>query len=130
MLGTEAWEGLLQRWVQAVLPSLEARSREMGNGDCGVMTIPLDLEKIQRMLGGRPERFDPVWQPADKFIRLLREEPGPISADSIARWEQMLAVMDPRRDAALFLMLTANPDESGPMVTRFIVTHDGSVPVN
>jgi hypothetical protein len=106
-----------------------AQNHKMAKGDRGVMMVPLSVEDMRRMLAGGRVQLDPIWQPADEFIRIIRETPSEISAESAARWEQQLAVMDPRRDVALFL--TSHPDkDTGAFYSRFIVTHDGSTPAN
>src|SRR5687767_2293207 len=101
---SETWEQVLKQWLRATFPMLAKHSQEMAKGDRGVMTLSIDVDEMQRMLAGEPGRLDPVWQPADEFIRIVRETtPSPISSESAAKWEQSLQVMDPRRDVALFL---------------------------
>ncbi len=130
MSGSEpTWEELVKRWLPASFAVLAAHNHEMAKGDRGVMMVPIDVHTMQEMLAGAPARIDPVWQPADEFIRIIKSTPSSISAESVARWEQMLAVMDPKRDVALFLASRV-PDTNGTYFTRFFVTHDGSVPVN
>jgi hypothetical protein len=128
-MGTETWEGLLARWLKAAFPALAAHNHQMAKSDRGVMTLTIDVDEMQRMLAGTGVLLPPVWQPADEFLRIIKETPGTIGADSIERWERLLMVMDPRRDVAFFFGSKA-PDASGTYFTRFLVTHDGSVPIN
>jgi hypothetical protein len=123
------WAEVLQQWLLAVFPKLAAHNHGVAKGDRGVMSIKIDAQEMEAMLGGAPVLLDPVWVPADEFIRLLRATPSSVTPESIDRWESQLRLMDAKRDVALFLG-SKSPDPKGTFFTRFIVTHDGSVPVH
>jgi hypothetical protein len=72
---------------------------------------------------------DPVWVPANEFIRIVREHASGTPEDSDSIEGTVVRVMDPRRDAALYFA-SKTPDHEGTFFTRFIVTHDGSVPTH
>lgn len=129
MKKSESWSELVQRWLPLVFPALLAHNKKTAQGDRGVLAVSISIDDMQRMMRGQRMSIDQVWVPADEFIRLVRSTPGPVSEESLARWDAQLRGMDPTRDVALFLS-SPTKDDSGHFLTRFIVTHDGNAPVH
>ena len=128
-MAPQTWNDLTTQWLLVAFPALAAHNFEMAKGDRGVLSVGIDIGEMQQMLDGAVVRLEPSWVPAREFIRLIKGTPTGISAESVARWEQQLQVMNPTRDVALMLS-SRTADASETFYTRFVVTHDGTVPVN
>ena len=125
-----AWEETVVRWLPAVFPVLAEHARRLAQGERGVLFLTIDTAEMQRMLstpGTRTVILDPAWRPAAGFIKNMSDLAG-VGPETAGRWAAMINIMDPARDVALFL--ASSPDADGGWFSRFLVTHDGSVPVH
>lgn len=124
MADQATWEAAVRRWLPVVFPALRAHAVRLGAGDRGVLVVTIDADEADRHVAGGTFAMNPPWHPVDAFLEMVKraEDLGPETA---GRWAVNLAVMDPARDVALFLMST--PDAAGAWFSRFVVTHDGTV---
>ena len=121
------WAAQIARWLPVVFPALKAHAVGVGAGDRGVLVVEIASEEAARQLGGGTFATIPRWFPAAAFLDMVKgpDGVGPTTAD---RWAASLAVMDPARDVALFVVST--PDAEGRWFSRFVVTHDGTMSVH
>lgn len=126
------WAVLARQWWPLAFPGIERRYRQDSGGVRGILIITIDTPHLQAGIEGRPVMLEPGWLLPDEFAALLRSvgEDSAISEESIANWERRLALMDPARDVAVFLMSSVADPTTGAFYTRFIVTHDGSAPIH
>ena len=121
----EIWWEMTGRWVRELFPSLAEYYRATAKGERGVLVFALDTEAMREMLA--PPTWTgtlaPRWFSVDDFIESVE---GSVGHDAAQRWAETLQGLDPRRDVAIYLTSTM---ASGGIFSRFLVTHDGSVPV-
>jgi hypothetical protein len=70
-LTQDTWPVLLQRWLQALFPSLADHNYNMAKGNRGVMTISIDVDEMQQMLAGTGLLLDPIgFRPTSSSVTL------------------------------------------------------------
>ena len=124
----ESWYAASNLWLHRVFPALAESARHVAHGDRGVIELTMNTPDMKRMLaaaGSIRVSVDLCWHPADNFVTLVND-PANVGPETGRRWGNMLAVMDPTSDVALFLHSTPNVD--GRWFLRFLVVHDGKMP--
>ena len=122
------WESSCIRWLNVSFKALAEHARRMGHGDRGVLMVNVDTANMEHMLAHEPTMPLPeTWLPADSFLDAIRGPKG-MGPEAPQRWAQMLAVMDPRADVALFLHSTPTSDSQ--WFFRFLLVTDGNLPVH
>jgi hypothetical protein len=124
------WYALSTYWVRLAWRALADHSRSRAHGGTrGVLNVQLDTCDFIRML--TPRRtvapLETRWVPAGVFTAAAA---GVVLAgpERVRRWEEMLAVMDPARDVAVFLHST--PTEEGEWYARLLIGLDQDVPIH
>lgn len=118
------WMMTCSDWLRVVRPALIGHAKRVANGDRGVLQVNIDTPEMQRHLTAPTSivQLVPVWLPAEEFVAIVGDRSG-VGPENSRRWAEVLTVMDPSRDVALFLHST--PDSEGRWFSRFIFLKDG-----
>jgi hypothetical protein len=124
--GRRVWYALSTYWLRLAWRTLATHSRARGHGTRGVLSLKVDTPDFLRMLTapGTAAQLETTWVPAGAFTAAAATVVL-AGHERLQRWEEMLAVMDPARDTAVFLHST--PRQDGQWYARLLVGLDQHV---
>lgn len=133
--GLAAWSDAVQRWLSFVYTPLCEHAIHVAQGDRGVLVVEANTAQLEAMLAGMeaPDTttvigLTPLWLPIDAFLESIRDAHDDRTA--WRRWQAPLAVMDPRRDVALFIHTDPNAEPGIGHYSRFLVLNSEHPPVH
>lgn len=131
---TVRWNEATTKWLELTRDTLIAHAIKVGQGERGVLLVTADIDEMERMIEASTKpnmrilaQGDATWLPIAEFLESART--NHVDPTAAARYRPALELMDPRRDAALWLT-TSTPAADGSFYSRFLITNSLSAPIH
>jgi hypothetical protein len=130
---TARWNTATTRWLDLTRESLIAHAIRVGQGERGVLLVTADLDEMEKVIeaASKPnmritQKATPIWLPIAEFLEHVKTHH--VDPTASERYRPALEVMDPQRDAALFL--ASVPAADGSFYSRFLIVNSLTAPVH